>query len=87
MPLNDFMPLTPQVMDHVTRVEGRRIAVHCHAGLGRTGLSIACFMVFAGTHNAAAAVKEVRKYRRGSVQTSRQVQFVSIFEQYILHLR
>lgn len=76
-----------QVMEHVTRVEGRKIAVHCHAGLGRTGLSIACFLVFTGSHSAADAIKEVRKYRRGSVQTSTQVQFVTIFEQYVQHLR
>lgn len=25
---------------------GHKIAVHCHAGLGRTGLVIACYLVF-----------------------------------------
>ena len=38
-----------QVMEYVTTEERRKIAVHCHAGLGRTGLAIACFFVFTGT--------------------------------------
>ena len=44
-------------MDYVTRVEGRRIAVHCHAGLGRTGLAIACFFVYRNLFHACAAVQ------------------------------
>ena len=31
------MSVCVQVMAHVTGVERRKIAVHCHAGLGRTG--------------------------------------------------
>jgi protein tyrosine phosphatase domain-containing protein 1 len=76
-----------QVMDHIVNVEGRKVAVHCHAGLGRTGLAIACFFVFARLHPSADAVREVRKFRSGALQTSRQVLFVSVFEQYIDHLR
>jgi hypothetical protein len=33
-------------MDYVTGTEGRKVAVHCHAGLGRTGLAIACFFLY-----------------------------------------
>ncbi|KXZ56447.1 hypothetical protein GPECTOR_1g40 [Gonium pectorale] len=77
-----------QVMDYVTRIEGRKIAVHCHAGLGRTGLSIACFFVFSGMHDTAeAAIQAVRQHRQGAVQTSRQAAFVTIFAQYLQHLR
>jgi protein-tyrosine phosphatase len=25
---------------------GRKVAVHCHAGKGRTGLVVCCFMMF-----------------------------------------
>ena len=39
-------------MEYVTKVEKRKIAVHCHAGLGRTGLAIACFFVFTGAMGA-----------------------------------
>lgn len=33
-------------MDYVTATERRAVAVHCHAGLGRTGLAIACFFAY-----------------------------------------
>jgi protein-tyrosine phosphatase len=35
-----------QVMHHSIE-KGHKVAVHCHAGLGRTGLSIACYLVYA----------------------------------------
>ncbi|KAJ3059317.1 Protein tyrosine phosphatase domain-containing protein 1, partial [Rhizoclosmatium hyalinum] len=36
-----------QVMTHELEVLGGKVAVHCHAGLGRTGLTIACYLVYA----------------------------------------
>lgn len=75
-------------MDYVTVVEGRKIAVHCHAGLGRTGLSIACFFVFSGLHESPEeAISATRRQRAGAVQTSKQAAFVTIFGQYLRYLR
>jgi protein tyrosine phosphatase domain-containing protein 1 len=76
-----------QVMDYVNRVQKRRIAVHCHAGLGRTGLAIACYFVYSRAYTAEGAVRMVRQHRQGALQTSQQVLFVSVFEQYLAHLR
>lgn len=76
-----------QVMHHVVTVEKRKIAVHCHAGLGRTGLAIACYFVFSGMYDAPSAVAAVRKHRPGALQTSKQVLFVSVFEKYLAYLR
>ena len=60
---------------------GGKVAVHCHAGLGRTGLVIACWLVLGGVaSSAAAAVSFVRRYRRGALQTRKQVRFVHEFE-------
>jgi protein tyrosine phosphatase len=83
-----FLQNALQVMHYAISVEKKRIAVHCHAGLGRTGLTIACFLVACGeAANAAQAVEMVRAARPGSLQTQAQVMFVSIFEQYLHHLR
>lgn len=37
-----------QVMQRTVGGEGRKVAVHCHAGLGRTGLVASCYLVYAG---------------------------------------
>ncbi|KAG2450553.1 hypothetical protein HYH02_005054 [Chlamydomonas schloesseri] len=88
VPSLDRMMDIVQVMDYVTRVEGRKIAVHCHAGLGRTGLSIACFFVFSGLHESPEdAIAATRRQRAGAVQTSKQAAFVTIFGQYLRYLR
>jgi hypothetical protein len=61
---------------------GEKVAVHCHAGLGRTGLVIACWLMLGGiVTSAAAAVSYVRRYRRGALQTRKQVRFVHEFEE------
>lgn len=67
--------------------QGRRVAVHCHAGLGRTGLAIACSLVYSQRMQAAEAVKTVRAGRPGALQTAKQELFVYVFEQFVAHLR
>jgi len=61
---------------------GGKVAIHCHAGMGRTGLIAACIMIAqrAGTLSALDAVAHVREKRPGSIQTIHQKAFVSTFE-------
>ncbi|KAK6092180.1 hypothetical protein MT418_007426 [Batrachochytrium dendrobatidis] len=66
---------------------GSKIAVHCHAGLGRTGLSIACYLVYGENMPAETAILQVRSKRPLSVQTKKQVLFVTKFELYLRKLR
>lgn len=65
-----------QVM-HASLEDGRKIGVHCHAGLGRTGLSIACLLLYKDRIQAEEAVLKIREARPGSIQTKRQKSFVS----------
>jgi hypothetical protein len=65
----------------------KKIAVHCHAGLGRTGLSIACLLLYKDRMTADYAVSLVRENRPGSIQTKKQAAFVKRFELYLVVLR
>ncbi|XP_052741753.1 protein tyrosine phosphatase domain-containing protein 1 [Bicyclus anynana] len=61
-----------------------RVAIHCHAGLGRTGVLIACYLVYSLRIRANDAIRLVRKKRPHSVQMSGQILCVQQFEHYLL---
>ena len=75
-----------QVMEGLV-MRGGKVAVHCHAGLGRTGCIIACFLIYSEGKSPAEAVEFVRQHRHGSVQTHAQVRFVGMFDKYVSLLR
>ncbi|GFO43952.1 tyrosine phosphatase domain-containing protein 1 [Plakobranchus ocellatus] len=60
-----------------------KVAVHCHAGLGRTGLIIACYLIYNNRVGARKAIQYVRSRRPGSIQTKQQVATCLEFEQYL----
>ncbi|XP_047635297.1 protein tyrosine phosphatase domain-containing protein 1 isoform X3 [Phacochoerus africanus] len=64
-----------------------KVAVHCHAGLGRTGVLIACYLVFATRMTADQAIIFVRAKRPNSIQTRGQLLCVREFTQFLIPLR
>ncbi|CAL8367648.1 unnamed protein product [Lota lota] len=64
-----------------------KIAVHCHAGLGRTGVLLACFLAFASRMTADQAILYVRAKRPNSIQTRGQLQCVRRFVKFLDPLR
>lgn len=76
-----------QVMHTIIHCDQKKVAVHCHAGLGRTGLVIACYLVFSLGHSPLHAILEVRKCRHGALQTRTQEAFVIVFHEWVQHLR
>ena len=63
-----------------------KAAVHCHAGLGRTGVLIACYLVFSERIGAEEAIHKVRSNRPKAVQTRGQIQCVIDFTNFLHHL-
>ncbi|XP_053706219.1 protein tyrosine phosphatase domain-containing protein 1 isoform X1 [Synchiropus splendidus] len=64
-----------------------KVAVHCHAGLGRTGVFLACFLAYATKMTANQAILYVRAKRPGSIQTRSQLRCIRDFVQFLSPLR
>jgi atypical dual specificity phosphatase len=74
--VNYSAPSLEQIREFVEKVsrslaEGRPVAVHCAAGLGRTGTMVACYLVSQGM-SPSEAIAYVRRRRPGSVETAEQ---------------
>lgn len=77
LPVRDFT--APTLSDFAHAIEfidgvvsrGSAVAVHCGAGLGRTGTVIAAWLVHHGWE-PRAAIREVRRRRPGSIETDEQ---------------
>jgi atypical dual specificity phosphatase len=64
--------------------EGQIIAVHCKAGIGRTGTVLAAWLIREGGLSADAAIKRLRMIKPTYVQSEVQEQFLELFEKDIL---
>jgi protein-tyrosine phosphatase len=59
--------------------EGRNVAVHCHAGRGRTGMLLACILRAAEGIDGEEAIERIREIVPGAIETPAQVQVVMEF--------
>jgi atypical dual specificity phosphatase len=77
VPVPDFhAPTLEQIEQCVAAISRAKeqqmaVAVHCHAGLGRTGTILAAYFVSQGM-SAANAIDKVRALRPGSVESESQ---------------
>jgi len=80
-------PTLDQVKQAVTMISScldshLPVAVHCVAGLGRTGAILACYLVSQGI-SADKAITTIREWRPGSIEVPEQETVVYEYEQYI----
>jgi protein-tyrosine phosphatase len=84
LPIADMRPPSPAALARWRAVApalaaelraGRRILIHCAAGLGRTGTMAAALLVHLGVE-PVEAVAQVRAARPGAIETPEQLRFV-----------
>lgn len=84
VPVIDMAAPTQEQLDRalsaIQRANERQmgVAVHCGAGLGRTGVVLACYFVSKGL-TAQNAIARVRRLRPGSVETEEQADAIVEF--------
>jgi atypical dual specificity phosphatase len=83
-PMEDMEAPTQDQLDRavsaIQRATARAmpVAVHCGAGLGRTGVVLAAYFVAKGA-SAATAITRIRRLRPGSIETEEQVEAIELF--------
>ncbi|XP_051880310.1 dual specificity protein phosphatase 23b isoform X2 [Pristis pectinata] len=87
--IHDFCsPTFEQIKRFLSIVEeanakGEGVAVHCLHGFGRTGTMLACYLVKSRKITGVDAIEEIRRIRRGSIETSEQEKTVVQFHHHI----
>jgi atypical dual specificity phosphatase len=71
-----------QCLSSIKRAQERHlgVALHCRAGLGRTGTILACYLVSQGL-TAKEAIAKVRRMRPGSIETIEQEEAIFRYAQ------
>ncbi|OAF71567.1 hypothetical protein A3Q56_00694 [Intoshia linei] len=71
----------------------KNISIHCAMGNGRSGLMLACFMIWNSVHNSKKnaklwsckkSIKYVRSKRSKSIENAKQTNFITNFRDHIL---
>ncbi len=87
LPIRDFgvpalQPLEEAIQATIERAcQGKDIVIHCYAGLGRSGMFLACMARRVLGKSAEEAVSWVRTYVPGAIETAAQVDIIGEFQE------
>jgi len=88
MPLEDHATPDPDVLKQIVDElldlidSGKRVLVHCAAGLGRTGVVLAAYLVAAKGVSGEEAIKIVRDLRPGSIEPNQEWSVIEFQRRY-----
>ena len=69
------------------KIKKKKVLVHCHAGNGRTGIVVACYLIYTYNYDAEEAVKILRSFRKKCIEKNAQMKYCIKFKQFIVQLR
>jgi atypical dual specificity phosphatase len=79
-PLEAADELCKKIRDDIA--SGEVVAIHCRAGLGRTGTMLACYLIWEGS-SALDAFQKVRSINPSFIQSLAQVEFLKSFSSWL----
>lgn len=68
---------------HKKITSGKRVMVHCAAGMGRAGTILACYLIKHEGLGADEAIARIRNERPGSIQSESQENVIKMYEKRI----
>lgn len=88
LPIMDHSAPSPETLKRIIDLmlkeikEGKKILVHCAAGLGRTGTVLAAYFIARKQLSAEEAMKLVRKLRPGSIESIQERSIREFYQRY-----
>lgn len=85
LPIPDFgVPTISDMVDAVNLAsaqadQGRHVVIHCHAGIGRTGMFAACLAVHNLGLSSVEATSWVRERIPGAIEVPEQTRIIELF--------